>query len=625
MAIKKTTKPKGLAYQAETRTPDQIAQQAQVATAKLAKPTRYTTPTQDVSLTSPGQEPLPSRIRPTVTPTVTRPTGPAPVNENQIREDVRKRMQSSIDAINANYTNLLSQDRVAGVDRSGQTRAINARSGLIGSDFGFANQEKTTQYNKQQQEGLVARQNAEIASVMERIEERASTEIENRKKEALGQYERDLDAFKDTQTQARDDFKSLAQGGVDLATMSLAQKAALFRQAGYDDQFGELIYNAMKPKPKQIDYKFEKLNDGMGLFYGQDPVTGELKQIKVPVDLPPDWQMQIAPDGTVLGYNKNTGETRMLSEQGQFAAPKDGNLDKIISDDLANELGVPFGTTYAELQQRGYVGGDVQNQKGVETTQDILGRVIAMLDNDKGMQNATGLMHWAMQDSNSRLFRSQRDSLLSFLQLDNIKYLKGTGAISDAEQRILQNASTVLRANLSYKDFKREAENLKNQLEQELKNKQGGSEGTNPKVQSVPTSLRSINTQTLASAVLPKYPQGSNGGQCVTFLHQLASFPSIGDGKLEKYASVDRLSQQGKAIKGSLNGKAQVGMIIITGENPTYGHGAMINAISSDGKYARLTESNRKGNEKVTHDRVIALDSPQIYGAIIPNQISSIA
>ena len=66
-------------------------------------------------------------------------------------------------------------------------------------------------------------------------------------------------------------------------------------------------------------------------------------------------------------------------------------------------------------------------------------------------------------------------------------------------------------------------------------------------------------------------------------------------------------------------------MIIITGENKTYGHGAMINAVSADGKYARLTESNYKGNEKVSHDRVIALDSPQIYGAIIPKKYKGIA
>ena len=36
---------------------------------------------------------------------------------------------------------------------------------------------------------------------------------------------------------------------------------------------------------------------------------------------------------------------------------------------------------------------------------------------------------------------------------------------------------------------------------------------------------------------------------------------------------------------------------------------------------ARVTESNYRGVEKVSHDRVIALDSPRIYGAIKPKAL----
>ena len=385
MAIKKTTsQPSGLAYQTETRDREQIAADAQTA---VSAPTRYTTPNQYTSAQDFANKdpegfdawadqqgwtnaPLPTRY--TTPPTITRPTGPTPVDENGIREDVRKRMQSSVDAINAQYANLIAQEKVLGEDRTGQTRAINARSGLIGSDFGNTNQQNTTEFNKQQEKFLKDEQNAKIQSVLMAIEDRASTEIATRKAEALGQYERDMDAFRDAQDQARADFKLLAESGVDLNTLNPAQKAALLKQSGYDNQFGELIYNAMKPKPKQIDYKFEKLADGRGMFYGVDPQTGELKRIDVSVDLPPDWQMQIAPDGTVIGYDKNSGEARVLSDQGQFADPfdrayKQAQIEKIYAD-IANgqgaellspsdakTLGVPYGTTKNQAAQLGII------------------------------------------------------------------------------------------------------------------------------------------------------------------------------------------------------------------------------------------------------------------------------
>ena len=285
---------------------------------------RYTQP---ATQTPVATAPAPTATAPTPAipnvPTVTKPTLQA-VDENTIREETRKRMQSTIDAINANFANLISQEQIAGQDRSGQTRAVNSRSGLVGSDFGAAHTEKTNQFNKSQVQALEAQKQAQIQSVLLNIEDRASAEIQARKQEALGQYERDFNTFKEVQEKAREDLKLLASQGVALETLNPAQKAALLKQAGYDDPaFGELVYNAMKPKPAQIDYKFEKLADGKGLFYGVDPVTGQLVTKNVKVDLPPDWQMQIAPDGTVIGYDKNTGEARVLSDKGEFAKPED--------------------------------------------------------------------------------------------------------------------------------------------------------------------------------------------------------------------------------------------------------------------------------------------------------------
>jgi hypothetical protein len=283
-----------------------------------------------VQVSAPPQAPTTPAVPPTTPlqptlPSVTKPTLEV-IDENSIREETRKRMQSHIDAIEANFANLITQENVAGGDRLGQTRAVNARSGLVGSDFGAAQTEKTTQFNKQQVKALEDEKAAKIGAVLANIEDRASAEIKAKKEEALGKYNREQDEFVQTQENARADLEQLAKSSVDLGQFDPAQRTALFKQAGYEDTaFGELVYNAMKPKAAQIDYKFEKLADGVGLFYGTDPVTGELRTQKVTTPIPDGFTLTIAPDGTPILFNKNTGEARIANgfNEGQFIKPED--------------------------------------------------------------------------------------------------------------------------------------------------------------------------------------------------------------------------------------------------------------------------------------------------------------
>lgn len=636
---------------------------------------RYTQPTPPTTPPAAVTSPAPVSTPPTAatpgavsipSPSANRPTLQG-IDENTIREDTRKRMQAQIDAIDANFANLIAQENVQGQDRLGQTRAVNARSGLVGSDFGATQTSKTETFNDQQVQALQAQKQAQIQSVLQNIEDRATAEIERKKNEAKDKYAMEIGEYEDTQeelrsrqTEAKGNLDILAKNGFNLDTLDPQKKAKLFEEAGYDPGLGEIIYNALKPKPEQIDYKFEKLADGAGLFYGTDPVTGELKTQKVNVDLPPDWNMQIAPDGTVIGYDKNTGEARILSEQGQFADPydqayKEAQIQKILNDiangqgdgllsvEEANKLGVPYGTT--KSQAVGIIPGSQEKIEKAETALDNTSLTLSLiqtLKNHTGLDGATGFFGSRINISgNSRDFVAKFDQLKALLSLDNIKYLKGTGAISDAEQQLLANAASSLRRDGDKRKLIEELNRLEQSLgttQQKLQNiinvgnqstiqefeaQYGGSEGANPKAPTTTKAQslsRSPDTKTLASAVLPKFPAGSVGGQCVTFLHKLADFPAIGDGKKQKFASVDKYG----IPAGKLRENPQVGMILITGENKTYGHGAMINAISADGKYARLTESNFKGSERVTHDRVIALDSPKIYGAIIPKSLKNI-
>lgn len=118
----------------------------------------------------------------------------------------------------------------------------------------------------------------------------------------------------------------------------------------------------------------------------------------------------------------------------------------------------------------------------------------------------------------------------------------------------------------------------------------------------------------LAVKISTKYPEGSVGGQCGDFAHKLVEFPSVGDSKTAKINTVNKIGIPANLWRNDV----RVGDVIITGENPTYGHVAVVNAILPDGTI-QLSESNFKQSNKVSHDRKISINSPKIYGALRGN------
>ena len=73
-------------------------------------------------------------------------------------------------------------------------------------------------------------------------------------------------------------------------------------------------------------------------------------------------------------------------------------------------------------------------------------------------------------------FIVQLDNLKSLLSLDNVKYLKGQGQVSDAERRLLEQASAKLDRSQSDAEFKRALTDIKKALE-------GSSASSNPQGQ----------------------------------------------------------------------------------------------------------------------------------------------
>lgn len=106
------------------------------------------------------------------------------------------------------------------------------------------------------------------------------------------------------------------------------------------------------------------------------------------------------------------------------------------------------------------------------------------------------------------------------------------------------------------------------------------------------------------------YPEGVKGGQCIVFLHRLVEFPPTGNYLSQKIATV----KMHGILAADLKGNFEVGDVVITKENPIYGHGFCVNSIIGDKLQA--TESNYNLDERVHHTRLLSKKSPLIVGVL---------
>lgn len=336
---------------------------------------RYTGKVLGASITAPPPAtptPVAANPAPTPTPISTSPavppsTPPVPYNnpvddyynslnramptvsdEAAIREQARKDFQAYLDAINAQFDTIRSDALRQNANRTGQTRAINARSGLLGSDFGNANAAGTEQVNEENLKAIEAERNLKLQDINGKIEQRAKDEIAAKKAEAAGNAEKYIERLAHNQDAARNDIKTLASSGAKIDSTTYAQ---LQKQSGYDPLTFEAIFNANKPVPEY--FAPQQLKDGSLIIVGKDGSVKNLGQY----DLPDNSQIVFAPDGTPLVFDKDTGITKIAAGfyKGQFAS----NSTKDTRTALEKE--------YEYARKQGYTGSLLEYQKKIKS------------------------------------------------------------------------------------------------------------------------------------------------------------------------------------------------------------------------------------------------------------------
>lgn len=222
------------------------------------------------------------------------------IDENAIRNNVLNEFQAEIDAQNSIFADKLAQAKVTGAGRIGQTTAINARRGLIGSDFGGAIKDNVTTENDKILQSIQNEKNAKLQEILSKARSTASDEIAAKR----AAKEKGLDSYL-THLQGRDKRK---QDNATTAATSIVAQGFSVDEIG-DDMLKELATGyGVSIDDIKAQYAPAKA------AYDQAQAEAKLKTkkteadiSKINADIAKGKYIQIG-DGTQL-YNIETGET----------------------------------------------------------------------------------------------------------------------------------------------------------------------------------------------------------------------------------------------------------------------------------------------------------------------------
>ena len=236
------------------------------------------------------------------------------VNEEAIREATRARIQGQIDAINAAVSDQIANFRnTTGKNRQGQSYALAAAGGRIGSATGESEFQTTENYNNQEVQTYRNEANLKISQLFGQATRDADAEIKT-KREAIQQGIDKYFEFLDNQGQRKREqvsafVKNMLALGVDPTQLSDADFQKLQEQYGFTkEQLGSL-YNDAKTQ-----------NEQMGL--ATDKTKADIEKIKNDAN-----QFNLNEGDARYVYDPETGTAKLIAARAKTYAPKSGGSD----------------------------------------------------------------------------------------------------------------------------------------------------------------------------------------------------------------------------------------------------------------------------------------------------------
>jgi hypothetical protein len=203
-----------------------------------------------------------------------------PIDEKAMRDEIRKRYNDQFESLRLAAAQKIAGERKIGEGRLGSARALQARSGTLGSNFAGAENDQVNRDTEDIVNSINNETDAKIAFLMGESEKDYSAQIaaaREAKKKGADEYIKYLET-RDSQRveKANNLAKLFASQGIDPSTLSPADVKKLEDTYGVD--LGSFKTMIIEQKNKINKDAFFELGDGQSR-YVYDPLTGEAKLI----------------------------------------------------------------------------------------------------------------------------------------------------------------------------------------------------------------------------------------------------------------------------------------------------------------------------------------------------------
>jgi len=366
------------------------------------------------------------------------------VDEDAIRRNTLAMFQAEIDAVNEIYAQKYKEQQTTGLGNLGSSTAIQARSGLLGSDFGQAQTRKVEQQNNEQLALINSEKAAKIGSIMGLVRQSVADEIKA-KREAQQKGAKDYLDFlgkqaERNQTKLSNVAKAMLLNGLKPEDVDPAELDTLAEQLGVSKNELMLAYTAEEESQAAAKRKAElegrfTLSEGQAMYNADGSIAAARAKT-------------FAPKDSGSSYSAYGSEANQVAKD-WAAAIVEGRAK--LSDIPASEKGL-----------RSAVAAELSSPQITQAKRDELEANKTLVDDLLGgnIKAITGIPNISrfIPGTKTQFDLNTLNQLRSILALENRQKLKGSGSISDFEARTLERAASRIgegkgASNLGAEDF----------------------------------------------------------------------------------------------------------------------------------------------------------------------------
>lgn len=380
-----------------------------------------------------------------------------PIDEQQVYRDKLRMFQAEIDATNQVYAQILAEQKMEGRGNLGSGRAIQARSGLLGSDFGKAQTDTIMKANRDAEQLIQAQQSAKVNSILGLARQSAVDEIAQKRdaqRQGLQTYMQYLGEASNRKTAKIAGLANqLISQGIDPSEIDPAKLKTILRDYGLSEEEFTLGYSETKKaleEAKLLADEKKRAESAFTLSEGQrryevDPATGEM----VLVASAPSRYTGTGDTISTVGSNPAILNDKSLSWE-ERAKGMSGLAKSVLSGHVSMDDLTP--TDRAKVATEHEIAG-VPSTRQFGLQQNL--KVARDLRYNPNRYAIVGMVDQYLGNINpmAQLAKNEYDQLKGLITLEGRQKLKGQGTITDKEMAVLEQAEAKLGRNLTEADF----------------------------------------------------------------------------------------------------------------------------------------------------------------------------